>query len=323
MSDIISTSYIQSALQTLLFVNDSLEETQKRTSSGYAIGSPSDNASYWSVANSMTSDTKILSSVSDALSLGAAKVDAAYSAVTSSIDIVDQVMSHLTTGKEDGVDRTSLTQTMNDLKTNLTSLLRSASFGSDNWLYNTNAAEPGTKSVPAYFQRSVTGAVSLSYVTFDATNSTLVDTADASRGLFTADVDAAALASDGSGSSTPRYYYFLDAGSTIAATGSPIELTEDTTSAEIDDMINVMSSIRQRLTTMGSTLGTMSNRIDTQTSFVENLTDVFDESVSRLVDANMEAESTKLAAYQAQQDLSSQILGMANSHLQSLATLFR
>ena len=77
MSDAISVSYIQSALQTLLFTSDSLEEAQKRTSSGYKINSPADNASYWSVANSMTSDTKILSSVNDALGLGAAKVDAA------------------------------------------------------------------------------------------------------------------------------------------------------------------------------------------------------------------------------------------------------
>jgi flagellin len=322
MSDIISTSYIQSALQTLLFVNDSLDETQKRTSSGYSIGSPSDNASYWSVANSMTSDTKILSSVSDALSLGASKVDAAYSAVSSSIDIVNQIMSHLTTAKEDGVDKTTVNQTISGLKSNLTSLIKSASFGSDNWLYNTSSAEAGTKSVPAYFQRSVTGAVSLSYVTFDATNSSLVDTADASRGLLTGDIDAAALSSDGS-ASPARYYYLLDAGSTIGATGTPIELTEDTTSAQVDDMISVMSSIQQRLTTLGATLGTMSNRIDTQTSFVENLSDVFDESVSRLIDADMEEESTKLSAYQAKQDLSSQILGMANSHLQSLATLFR
>jgi flagellin len=322
MADIISTNYIQSALQTLLFVNDSLNETQKRVSSGFKINSPSDNASYWSVANSMTSDTNILSSVSDALSLGASKVDATYSAISSSIEIVDQIVSHLATAKEDGVDKGSLNETLSGLKSNLASLVKSASFSSDNWLYNSSESDAGTKSVPVYFQRSVAGAVSLSYVNFDATKSTLIDTADASRGLFTGDIDAAALASDGS-SSTPRNYYLLDVGSTAGATGSPIELTENTTSAQIDDMINVMASVQQRLTTLGATLGTMSNRIDTQTSFVSSLLDVFDDSVSDLVDANMEEESTKLSAYQAQQDLSAQILGMANTHLQSLATLFR
>jgi flagellin len=319
MSDVITTSYIQSALQTLLYTSDSLEETQKRTSSGYKINSPADNASYWSVANSMTSDNNILGSVKDALNLGASKVDTAYSAVESSIDVVDEIISQLTTAKEDGVDKSNINQTISDLKSNLASLTRSASFSSDNWLYNESEAGAGVKTVPTYFQRSVTGAVSLSSVTFDASASTLVDTADASRGLFTGDIDAAELAGDGSG----RSYYLLDVGSGIAASGSPIELTEDTTSEEIDDMINVMSYIQTQLTTLGATLGTMVNRIDTQSSFISDLSDVFDSSISRLIDADMEAESTKLAAYQAQQDLSSQILGMANTHLQSIATLFR
>ncbi len=321
MSDAITTSYIQSALQTLLFVNDSLEKTQERTSSGYKINSPADNASYWSVANSMTSDKNILSSVSDALSLGSSKVDAAYSAVDSSIDIIDQIMSELTTAKEDGVDKTTVNGTISDLKSSLNSLIRSASFGSDNWLYNTSEAPAGEKSVPVYFQRNVSGAVSLSYVSFDASGSTLIDKADASRGLLTGDIDASTLSGNGT-STTPRNYYLIDAGSTTPATGSPIALTDTTTSSEIDDMISVMNSIRTRLTTMGSTLGTMSNRIDSQSSFISSLSDVFDKSVSHLVDANMEEESTKLTAYQAQQQLSSQILGMANTHLQSLSTLF-
>jgi flagellin len=322
MSDAIATSYIQSALQTLLFVNDSLETTQKHTSSGYKIASPADNASYWSVANSMTSDKNILSSVSDALSLGASKVDAAYSAVSSSIDVVDQIITQLTTAKEDGVDKTAVNGTITDLKASLTSLIRSASFGSDNWLYNTSDAPAGEKSVPVYFQRTVAGAVSLSYVSFDASTSTLVDTADASRGLLTGDIDASTLSGEDS-SSPARNYYLLDAGSTVGATGSPIALTDDTTSDEIDDMISVMNFIRTKLTTMGSNFGTMSNRIDTQSTFVSGLSDVFDKSVSQLVDADMEEESTKLSAYEAQQQLASQILGMANTHLQSLATLFK
>ncbi len=322
MSDAIMTSYIQSALQTLLFVNDSLDKTQQQTSSGLKINSPADNASYWSVANSMTSDKNIMTSVSDALGLGASKVDAAYSAVSASIDVIDEISAQLTTAKEDGVDKTKVNATLTDLKATLNSLIRSATFGSDNWLYNTAEAPAGNKSVPMYFQRNVAGAVSLSYVSFDASSSTLIDKADASRGLLTGNIDASTLGGDTTGPS-PRNYYLIDAGSTIPATGSPVALSDTTTSGEIDDMINVMNSVRTKLTTMGSTLGTMSNRIDTQSAFVSDLSDVFDTSVSNLIDANMEEASTKLSAYQAQQQLSSQILGMANTHLQSLATLFR
>jgi flagellin len=321
MSDAISTSYIQSALQTLLFTNDSLDKTQQQVSSGLKINSPADNASYWSVANSMTSDKNIMTSVSDALGLGASKVDAAYSAVDSSIDIVNQITAQLTTAKEDGVDKTKVNATLTDLKASLTSLIRSASFGSDNWLYNTTDAPAGSKSVPVYFQRNIAGAVSLSYVSFDASSSTLIDKADASRGLLTGDIDASTLGNSGF-STPPRNYYLIDAGSTTGATGSPVALSDTTTSDEIDDMISVMNFVRTKLTTMGSTLGTMSNRIDTSSTFISDLSDVFDKSVSHLIDANMEEASTKLSAYQVQQQMSSQILGMANTHLQSLGTLF-
>lgn len=316
MSDtVLTANYIQSALQTLVSTNDSLAQTQKETSSGYKIASPSDNASYWSVANSMTSDNKVLSSVNDALGMGASKVDTASNAVTSAIDLVNDIISDLTTAKEDGTDKTSLNDSINELKGNLTSLVTSASFGNDNWLYNTSENDPGTKQVPAFFQRSVSGAVSLSYMNFDADSSTLIDTADPSRGLFTQGIDSSTLSSDNADGGT---YSLLDSGD-----ADTIGLTDDTTSDQIDDMISVMSYINDNLTKLGATLGTMTDRIDTQTDFISSLSTVMDDSVSDLVDANMEEESTKLSAYQSQQQLASQILGMANTHLQSLAVLFQ
>jgi hypothetical protein len=39
-----------------------------------------DNAAYWSIATTMRSDNKAMSTVKDALGLGAAKVDIAYTA---------------------------------------------------------------------------------------------------------------------------------------------------------------------------------------------------------------------------------------------------
>jgi flagellin len=320
MSNIIMTGYIQSALQTLLFTSDSLDKTQDRTTSGYKISSASDNASYWSVATAMTSDGSVLSSISDALSLGASKVDTTYGAVESALSTVNEILGQLTSSKEAGIDRTVTNEALSGLKDTLASLVESATFSGDNWLYNTEATAAGTKSVPGSFQRSVSGSVSLTYLDFNAGSSTLIDMSDASRGLLTGAIDANTINPDGS--ATERNYYLLDAGSTTAASGTEITLTEDTTEAEIDDMIGVVSAIADKLTALGATLGTMSNRIDQQSTYAADTTDLLETSVGKLIDADMEEESTKLTAYQAQRDLAVQILSMANSHQQSLAALF-
>jgi flagellin len=321
MSDAISVNYIQSALQTLQTATKNLNNTQERTSSGLKIESASDNASYWSMSNAMKSDNKVLSSVSDALGLGASKTDTAYQAVESAIDIVNQINAQLTTAKESATDKTAINGTIAGLKQNLISVIKGASFSGDNWLYNTDNASAGTKQVPNDFHRTVTGAVSLSYLTFDAGSNTLIDNADPSRGLLNGNIDADSLSTDSTG--TARNYYLLDSGAGATDSGSEIAIDDNTTDSQLDDMINVVSEIGSRLTTLGTTLGTMSNRIDAQSTFVSGLGTTLDSTVSSLVDANMEEESTKLTAYQTQQSLSTQILSMANSHLQSLATLFK
>ncbi|UIY31087.1 flagellin [Neorhizobium galegae] len=72
-----------------------MESTQSRVSSGLRVGSASDNAAYWSIATTMRSDKGSLSTVQDALGLGAAKVDTAYSAMESAIDVVTEIKNKL------------------------------------------------------------------------------------------------------------------------------------------------------------------------------------------------------------------------------------
>jgi flagellin len=77
------------------------------------------------------------------------------------------------------------------------------------------------------------------------------------------------------------------------------------------------------LTKAASQLGSISTRIDLQDSFVSNLSDSIDSGVGRLVDADMEEESSKLTALQTQQQLAIQSLSIANSSAQNVLTLFQ
>jgi len=60
-----------------------------------------------------------------------------------------------------------------------------------------------------------------------------------------------------------------------------------------------------------------------QEDFVSTISDSVDSGVERLVDADMEAESSRLSALQTQQQLAVQSLSIANSAPQNILSLFR
>ncbi|NMG42063.1 flagellin, partial [Chelativorans sp. ZYF759] len=71
MASINTNASAMTALQTLTATNKNLATTQGRISTGLRVGEAADNAAYWSIATTMRSDNKALSSVQDSLGLGA------------------------------------------------------------------------------------------------------------------------------------------------------------------------------------------------------------------------------------------------------------
>jgi flagellin len=70
-------------------------------------------------------------------------------------------------------------------------------------------------------------------------------------------------------------------------------------------------------------LGAASKRIDGTKQFTAALMDSIDRGIGQLVDADMNAESTRLKALQTQQQLGIQALSIANSNSQNILQLFR
>jgi flagellin len=99
-----------------------MEMTQARVSSGYRVENAGDNAAYWSIATTMRSDNKAMSTVKDALGLGAAKVDIAYTAMNSSIDVISEIKAKLVAAREPGVDKTKIDKELTELKNQLVSI---------------------------------------------------------------------------------------------------------------------------------------------------------------------------------------------------------
>ncbi|MET3853506.1 flagellin [Rhizobium sp. OAE497] len=298
MTSILTNNSAMSALQTLRNVNQNLSDTQNHVSSGLRVGKAADNAAYWSIATTMKSDNKALGAVSDALGMGAAKVDTAYTAVESSIDVVSEIKSKLVAATEDGVDKSKVQDEITQLQAQLKSISSSASFNGENWVAN-SAGE--TMSVVSSFVRSSSGGVSVTTTEYTAAETDLLYT-DATAGT------GGILGTTGASSG------FSITSFTIGAS---------TTKGDIDNLLTDVETALKDMTSLGSKFGSISSRIDMQSNFVSSLSDAIDSGVGRLVDADMEEESSKLTALQTQQQLAIQSLSIANSSSQNILSLFR
>ncbi len=321
MTSIMTNGAAMSALQTLRGISSQMDDTQSAISSGLRVSKASDNAAYWSIATTMRSDNKALSTVGDALGLAAAKTDTAYTGLNASISVVDEIKAKLVAAREPGVDKTKINSEISELKSQLSSISKSASFSGENWLYNTTGTA-GTKEMVGSFTRDGSGNVSVNTLKFNAANSVLIDTNAASGGQLTKDVGVNQPQA-GTTATTSVSYFLINANSTTSASGTEIKIDNNTTDQQIEGMISAVDSMMTSMTSVASTLGATSTRIQLQNSFVADLQDVIGKGVGRLVDADMNQESTKLKALQTQQQLGIQSLSIANSDSQSVLSLFR
>jgi len=322
MTSMMTNTAAMAALQTLRDINSKMETTQQRISSGYRVETASDNAAYWSIATTMRSDNKALSTVQDALGLGAAKTDTAYTGLNSAIDVVSEIKSKLVAAREPGVDKNKINEELKELKSQLQSISESASFSGENWLFNDSTTPPGTVEMVGSFNRASDGTVSVETLKFDTSTSTLVDKNDAQDGILTADTSVTYMDTT-TGSTTTGLYYLLDSGSSVPAAGTAISLSGTTSSTDLDGMISAVDKMLSTLTDSAATLGSINSRISAQNTFVATLMDVIDKGVGRLVDADMNEESTKLKALQTQQQLGIQSLSIANSNAENILALFK
>src|ERR1700741_665422 len=187
MSSINTNVAAMTALQSLTATNKALTETQNRISTGFRVADASDNAAYWSIATTMRYDNSALSTVQDALGLGAATVDVAYTGVESAIKVVDQIKSKLVAARQPGIDRDKIQSEITELQSQLRGVADSASFSGENWLSVDSGAATynATKTIVASFSRTG-GAVSIGTISVDVGGTKLFDANDQSGILDTA-----------------------------------------------------------------------------------------------------------------------------------------
>jgi flagellin len=295
------------ALQSLTATIRALDETQSRISTGYRVGSAEDNAAYWSIATTMRSDNGALSTVMDALGLGAATIDVAYTGLNSAVESTKAIKNKLVAARQPGVDRNKIQSEITELQRQLASIGDTSVFSGENWLAvdSASASYNAIKSIVASFSRSG-GAISIGTISIDVSEVKLYDSADQSGIIDTEDTTA-------------------NGGVTYSVATLDISSLTNTDNdlADLEQMISWVDTAIGNMTTSAANLGAVKQRVNLQRDFVKALMDAITRGIGTLVDADMNEESTRLQALQVQQQLGVQSLSIANQNSQNILALFK
>lgn len=329
MPSILTNSSALTALQSLNATNKALETTQNRISTGFRVSSASDNAAYWSIATTMRSDNKALSTVQDTLGLGASQVDTAYTGMQKAIDTVNDIKTKLVSSQgASSADKEKYDTEIKALQAQLKSYADAATFSGANWLSvdttsgHTTAGTFNDVKIVASFNRNAAGAASMSTIDVKVQDIKLYDAYASATGLNDGILDATRLAT-GARTATaqvPTAGAASAAGDTYAVSTLSVKGHSD---SQISDMLGAVEGALKDMTSAATNLGAAKTRISSQKDFVQSMMDSIDRGVSQLVDADMNKESTRLQALQVQQQLGIQALSIANSNAQNIVSLFR
>jgi flagellin len=312
MASINTNIAAMTALRSLTATNMALEQTQDRISTGLRVVTAADNAAYWSIATTMKSDNSALSTVQDALGLGAATVDVAYTALDEAKNIVTKIKDKLVAAAQPGLDRAKIQTEIDELQAQLTGIASAATLQGQNWLSVDSSAAGfnATKSVVSSIARAG-GTITVQTISINTSSMILFDTNAAANGIL----DSTRNATTG----------VIDAAGTFTIATFDISALTDSTAdlAILDGYTKGADRAITELAAGATALGAAKARIEIQQSFVSSLMDAIEGGISQLVDADMNEESTRLQALQVKQQLGIQALSIANGSSQSILRLFQ
>jgi flagellin len=296
MSSLLTNTSAMTALQSLSMTQKSLNSTEKQISTGLAISSASDNASYWSIATKMNSSVGALGSVSSALSESSAMLSTMSAAMTATISVMDVIKDDLISAQQPGADLSKVQTDIAAQQNLLVSIGSSSNFNGQNFLNTTGLS---VKMVSSY--DSTNG---VSTINIDTTKTALFNIAPGGT---------AGSASTG----------ILGKAGTASSSSILSLNVSSATAGGITDMLKDVETALSSITDAASNLGATQTSVATQSAYISNLSDSLTTGVGALVDADMNQASTKLAALQVQQQLGIQSLSIANSNTQMIMRLFQ
>ena len=268
------------ALQNLAKINTNLKATESRVSTGLKVASAEDNASVFAVAQGLRGNIKSYDAVATALAGSQGVVSVATSAATSISNSMQDIKTKLTQLSDDSLSSTQRSYYNNDL---------SALVGQINTSFIQGAYYNGVNLLNSSNNVSVLADVSGTTITYGGST----DQLSTAMATFIAAVTAEMTSTDGS-----------------------VALSMINGSGSWDTFNNAVNAVLDNLGSVNRSLGD-------QITFNQSVSDSTTTGLGALVDADLAKESANLTAIQTQQQLATQTLSIANSQPQILLSLFK
>jgi flagellin len=310
MSYLLTNANALTALQNLTMTQQALSTTQNQLSTGLAVNTAADNAAYWSIAQTMTSNNGALGSVGASLKTSAAMLTTFTNALAATMSVVNLIQKDLVSAED---PTANLTQIQTDIAAQQNSLLQisnGATYNGQNWL---NASVNGVNSAALQTTMGLVGG----YTTDGGVQ--LINVQGTNINLFTNGTAATSIATASGGllATVPA------TGSGALLGASAFSVTASTAQSDIQNMLTSINATISALETASATVGGAQEQITTQTSFVASMQTNLSNGVAALVDADMNQVSTRLQALQTQQQLGVQSLSIANQSSSMILKLFQ
>ena len=242
MTSILNNIAANTALLNLQNTVQNLQNIQSQISTGYKVSTAADNASYFSIATVLRSDSSALSTVSDTLNLGNSSLTLAANAISQIQTTLSDIKQKLVNATTPGTDRSVIQEQITQDQAQLQNISNSANFNGENFLSVDSSLNGynSTKSFVSSYSRNSIGNISVGYINVDTTKTALYDSgsvsaADSVGSTLTS--TSASIANTNSRALTaitagpPAVTWAAALGSTGGATGTALATTVTDTGA--------------------------------------------------------------------------------------------
>ncbi|MBV9829010.1 MAG: flagellin [Alphaproteobacteria bacterium] len=294
MSSSILTNYgSMAALQSLEATQNMLTNTENQISSGLKVASAKDDASSWTIATTMKSNIASLNQVSTDLGNANSILNTAVAGAGQITSLVSQIRAKVASFTDTSQNQTAIQGEVTQLVNQIGATIQSSSFNGVNLL---DSSQPSGLTFVASTNNDYSGGGASPTISTGAATD-----------LSSTSANAAAAA-----------FYTLAGGLSAAITNA----NPATQQTNLDTALKQIDAFNSTVEGQAAAFGAVQQNVQSQQTFVNNLTTTLSTGVSNMVDADMTQESAKLSALQTQQQLGTQALSIANQAPQMLLKLF-
>ena len=289
MTSILTNNSAMNALSTLRNINNSLGNTQDRISTGLKVASGKDNAAYFAISSTMKGDSGMTKAIDEGLTLTKNSVSTGRLGAETVADLARQFVDRVAFAQAEGVDRAKVQEELTELVGRMNTTIQQSTFNGASVIAARDAAAAPITVVTG-IARDAVGALSTTSFTFNT-------------------VDLRAITGDATTTSGSSFADInVETAADATALAALLVEAETNLAAVIDG---------------ATSLGIAEKSIETQQSFLGELSKRLDSGIGSMIDADMESEAARLQALQVQQQLATHALSIANQGPQNILSLFR